>query len=695
MKIKGIPVGTTLRPVFSKGTGTDSVVQASTTGNDNKAYAPSGTALGAKTVAGVKGFRMIAVDKANMLITVDDANLAEKASEVYTVGDTLQFEADKHYYDKLGISSLSTNESGQSVIGVEQLTDETLDFTLHDDSAKNFCWVLGKNYGEPFHEGGQHSEGVSTVAGGRASHAEGKNTKAMGSYSHAEGKGTTAHCMAHAEGIYTEAFGNYSHAEGQSSKAHGYTSHAEGFLTLAEGEYSHAEGYQAEARGKYSHAEGGTGGGDKTVATGEGSHAEGRGTKARGDSSHSEGYRTKADKYAHSEGFYAQATGEASHAEGGNTNAAGIYSHAEGIRSIASGNYSHAEGSSSQASNTNAHAEGTGSIASGPASHAEGSGKATADRSHAEGASTNAKGSFSHAEGKYSTAEGEGSHAEGDSTTATGKYAHAEGRSTKASSDYQHVQGQFNIPDTEGKYAHIIGNGAASSKPANAHTVDWDGNAWYAGKVTAGADPTNPMDLVTKQYMNSYGLGAAESNHIKDCNDATETGWYYVNNGAANAPWASGSWMLVESQSVNFKSQRISNEMYGGVVAQRFMKNYVWGEWEWVNPPMVPGVEYRTTERYEGKPVYVYHGQYAVPLSEGVQFSGIVEIETGATDCYRIIKAYGHLKITETGQYYAPGSECNFDSGEFHCLSVKFNNLYGDGSSKTFSYTIYYIKAED
>lgn len=30
-----------------------------------------------------------------------------------------------------------------------------------------------------------------------------------------------------------------------------------------------------------------------------------------------------------------------------------------------------------------------------------------------------------------------------------------------------------------------------------------------------------------------------------------------------------------------------------------------WRDWEWVNPPMVVGTEYRTTERYNGKPVYV------------------------------------------------------------------------------------------
>ena len=32
---------------------------------------------------------------------------------------------------------------------------------------------------------------------------------------------------------------------------------------------------------------------------------------------------------------------------------------------------------------------------------------------------------------------------------------------------------------------------------------------------------------------------------------------------------------------------------------------FVWLPFEWVNPPLNLGVEYRTTERYQGKPVYV------------------------------------------------------------------------------------------
>ena len=39
-------------------------------------------------------------------------------------------------------------------------------------------------------------------------------------------------------------------------------------------------------------------------------------------------------------------------------------------------------------------------------------------------------------------------------------------------------------------------------------------------------------------------------------------------------------------------------------IRRRVLNNGVWGPWEWVNPPMQVGVEYRTTERYLRKPVY-------------------------------------------------------------------------------------------
>ena len=89
-----------------------------------------------------------------------------------------------------------------------------------------------------------------------------------------------------------------------------------------------------------------------------------------------------------------------------------------------------------------------------------------------------------------------------------GDYSVAEGMSTIASSEYQHVQGKYNIEDSSNTYAHIVGNGTAITARSNAHTLDWSGNAWYAGKVSIGTTsnvptPTDVNDLVTKQYVDT------------------------------------------------------------------------------------------------------------------------------------------------------------------------------------------------
>ena len=128
-----------------------------------------------------------------------------------------------------------------------------------------------------------------------------------------------------------------------------------------------------------------------------------------------------------------------------------------------------------------------GSLASGQGAHAEGTstiakGKAT----HTEGELTIASNDWAHAEGYRTLASGVGAHAEGGLTVASGQGSHAEGTSTIASSKYQHVQGKYNIEDTSDKYAHIVGNGINDNNRANAHTLDWSGNAWFAGNIKIG-----------------------------------------------------------------------------------------------------------------------------------------------------------------------------------------------------------------
>ena len=112
-----------------------------------------------------------------------------------------------------------------------------------------------------------------------------------------------------------------------------------------------------------------------------------------------------------------------------------------------------------------------------------------------------------HAEGWKTTASNKNSHAEGGNTTASGYSSHAEGHATNASGDYSHVQGKFNIIDNKNKYADIIGNGDNDTKRSNAATVDWSGNAWYAGDVYVGSTSGTNKDegskkLAKEEYVN-------------------------------------------------------------------------------------------------------------------------------------------------------------------------------------------------
>ena len=280
--------------------------------------------------------------------------------------------------------------------------------------------------------------GLGSIAAGTLSQAHGSMNLAAGQFGFVVGQNNVSGYGGFASGQDNTALGYNSHAEGSGTKALGSGAHTEGKDTQALGNYSHAEGRESVAKGLYSHTEGYT-----TEAGGLSAHAEGRATKAIGDYSHAEGYSTTA-------------SGNRSHAEGSSTTASGLYSHAEGYSTEASGS-----------------------------------------RSHAEGYDTTAIGDYSHAEGYSTTASGATSHAEGRRTVASGIRSHAEGYQTIASGEIQHVQGKFNIEDTENKYAHIVGNGTSDTKRSNAHTIDWDGNAWFAGKVFASNNSNEQYQLAT------------------------------------------------------------------------------------------------------------------------------------------------------------------------------------------------------
>ena len=207
--------------------------------------------------------------------------------------------------------------------------------------------------------------------------------------------------------------------------------------------------------------------------------------------------------------------GQNAFAEGNNTTASGDDSHAEGHSTTASGDYSHAEGFKTTAQNSCSHAEGNDTEASG-------------SDSHAEGWKTIASGDHSHAEGWEATSQSDCSHAEGRKTIASGDYSHAEGYNTITSGENQHVQGKWNIADTTS--AHIVGNGEYNNR-SNAHTLDWEGNAWFAGNIKIGG--TSYSDTNAKTLI-AGPASSTELGGLKVRYDST-TQTLYIRNDGSNA----------------------------------------------------------------------------------------------------------------------------------------------------------------
>lgn len=118
-----------------------------------------------------------------------------------------------------------------------------------------------------------------------------------------------------------------------------------------------------------------------------------------------------------------------------------------------------------------------------------------------------------------------------------------------------------------------------------------------------------------------YGLGgrAQVLENGTDLNDVVATGWYTTNSTGVmksliNVPEVfmtgggqpvfrveicSTTWLIQTAYQIREASPYLT------VVAERSCVGGVWQPWEYVNPPMAVGVEYRTTERWKGIPVYV------------------------------------------------------------------------------------------
>ncbi len=106
-----------------------------------------------------------------------------------------------------------------------------------------------------------------------------------------------------------------------------------------------------------------------------------------------------------------------------------------------------------------------------------------------------------------------------------------------------------------------------------------------------------------------YGLGKAEKvDWGLGLNTFTRPGWFYGNDsididGMKSSYWFGRTDAYTDGSNHCVQTlYLVSGEIYGPLI--RRMHQGTFGDWEWVNPPMKMGMEYRTTERYKNKVVY-------------------------------------------------------------------------------------------
>lgn len=134
---------------------------------------------------------------------------------------------------------------------------------------------------------------------------------------------------------------------------------------------------------------------------------------------------------------------------------------------------------------------------------------------------------------------------------------------------------------------------AKKPNPPTAAEVGAAPGGLFVGAYSVSASATD-ADIDTMLTSVLSVMGNSEIKYISFTNSASSTS-------LPNGYWT----MKIDKFTSTMAIVEATNK-YTSIYAKlvRAYSNESWQSWEWVNPPMKPGVEYRTTERVNGKPVY-------------------------------------------------------------------------------------------
>lgn len=155
-------------------------------------------------------------------------------------------------------------------------------------------------------------------------------------------------------------------------------------------------------------------------------------------------------------------------------------------------------------------------------------------------------------------------------------------------------------------------SGAANTALTNAKAytdaeiAEWVGDSTVASQISTAVDAITYSDVGAAPA--GYGLGGLAKilSSADDLNTLKGTGFFrWGSDMPANAPFSYSVMLQIQRGDGDVFQKVWQLGLHSGVQtsAERVVLDDV-GEWEHSNPPMYLGVEYRTTERIEGKAVY-------------------------------------------------------------------------------------------
>lgn len=145
-----------------------------------------------------------------------------------------------------------------------------------------------------------------------------------------------------------------------------------------------------------------------------------------------------------------------------------------------------------------------------------------------------------------------------------------------------------------------------------------------------------------------YGLGTT-AKAVESMDEAVGNGFYYSENGGPHQDYwyaichnfdSSDNWVI--QQAWNNIASEVAN-----VSAVRRKCNGVWHDWEYENPPMYLGKEYKTTQRWQASPVYVW----AVEVNS-LPNNAAATVTVGASDVFAPVGLDLSLKRKSDGVRY-------------------------------------------